>query len=169
MSTSCSAEIKMQVLSKILQFSWQERIQEIKLFNYCTEKDQKIFGLNCHHKDRNLPLTKWANQQWQIIMFVGILQVLNKRTTMALNCSPEFKTSTQTQCSRAFWYLRPPFEQSQKSSTMKSSIPNFKHLSQVVLQKKIFEYFSTSFYGMNLGPPGKDPSWILRPSFEQNW
>ena len=88
---------------------------------------------------------------------------------MALNRSPEFKTSTQTQCSTAFWYLRPSFEQTQKSSTMKSSIPNFKHLGQVVLKKKIFEYFFMYFYGLNLGPPRKEPFWILPHSFEQNW
>ena len=31
-------------------------------------------------------------------------------------------------------------------------IPNFKHLSRVVLKKKIFEYFSTYFYDLNLEP-----------------
>ena len=31
-------------------------------------------------------------------------------------------------------------------------------LSQVVL-KKIFEYFSMYFYGLNLGPPCLGPSW----------
>ena len=38
---------KKWILSKILQFSWQEQIQKIKLFKYYTEKD---------HLDRNLPL-----------------------------------------------------------------------------------------------------------------
>ena len=88
---------------------------------------------------------------------------------MGLNRSPEFQTLTQTRCSRALWYLRPPFEQTQKSSTMKSSILNFKHLIQVVLKKKIFEYFSMYFYGLNLEPLAKKPPWILGTSFEQNW
>ena len=46
---------KMQILSKILRFSWQEQIQKIK-FKYYTEKDKNKFGQNCHHSDRNLPL-----------------------------------------------------------------------------------------------------------------
>ena len=33
----------------------------------------------------------------------------------------------------------------------------------MVLKKKIFEYFSMYFYGLNLGSPGKKPSWILGP------
>ena len=41
-------------------------------------------------------------------------------------------------------------------------------LSQVVL-KKIFEYFSMYFYGLNLGPCWLGPSWTLGPSFEQTW
>ena len=36
---------------------------------------------------------------------------------------------------------------------MRCYIPNFKHLSQVVLKKKILKYFSVYFYGLNLGPP----------------
>ena len=35
---------------------------------------------------------------------------------------------------------------------------NLKHLSQVVLKKKIFEYFSIYFYDLNLGPLGAGPS-----------
>ena len=31
----------MQILRKILQLSWQEQIQKIKLFKYYTEKDKK--------------------------------------------------------------------------------------------------------------------------------
>ena len=50
---------KTRILSKILRFSWQEQIQKIKIFNYYTELDKKIFGQNCHHWDRNLPLMKW--------------------------------------------------------------------------------------------------------------
>ena len=34
-------------------------------------------------------------------------------------------------------------------------IPKFTHLSQVVLKKKIFEYFSMYFYGLNLGPQAR--------------
>ena len=34
-------------------------------------------------------------------------------------------------------------------------IPNFKHLSQVVLKNKIFQYFYMYFYGSNLGPPAR--------------
>ena len=30
-----------QILSKILRFSWQGRIQKIKIFKYYTEKDKK--------------------------------------------------------------------------------------------------------------------------------
>ena len=36
---------------------------------------------------------------------------------------------------------------------------NFKHLIQVILNKKIFEYISMHFYGSNLGPPGPGLSW----------
>ena len=39
----------------------------------------------------------------------------------------------------------------------KCFISNLKHLSQVVL-KKISEYVSVYFYGLNLGPPGAGPS-----------
>ena len=67
------------------------------------------------------------------------------------------------------WTLGPSFEQNWLRTTRQCYIPNFKHLSQVVLKKKIFEYFSMFFYGLNLGPPGKGPSWILGSSFEQNW
>ena len=52
---------------------------------------------------------------------------------------------------------------------MQCYIPNFKHLSQTVLKKKIFEYFSMYFYGLNLGRPAAGPFWNLGPSFEQTW
>ena len=87
---------------------------------------------------------------------------------------------------------------------MQCYIPNFKHLSQVVLKKETFQYFSMYFYGsnlgsmcrghlgacgldlnnfgkrplgnlsvfsygLNLGPPGAEPSWSLGPSYEQTW
>ena len=43
------------------------------------------------------------------------------------------------------WILGPLFEQNWLKTTRQSYIPNFKHLSQVVLKKKIFEYFSMYF------------------------
>ena len=51
-------------------------------------------------------------------------------------------------------------------TTKQCYIPKFKHLSQEVLMKKTFKYFSMYFYGLNLGPPVADPSWTLGPSFE---
>ena len=45
---------KMPILSKILQ----QKIHNIKLFKYYTKKDKTIFGQNCHHEGRNLPLRK---------------------------------------------------------------------------------------------------------------
>ena len=35
---------------------------------------------------------------------------------------------------------------------MQCYIPNFKHMSKVILKKKIFEYFSMYFCGLKLGP-----------------
>ena len=61
----------------------------------------------------------------------------NKRAMLALNRSPEFKSS-KTQCGRGFWYLRLLLEQTEKSSTMQLSTSNFKYLRQVVLKHKIF-------------------------------
>ena len=50
---------------------------------------------------------------------------------MALNRSPEFKSSNQKpNAAELFGTLRPPFEQIWKSFTMQCSIPNFRHLSQ---------------------------------------
>ena len=40
---------EMQILSKILPFSWQEQIQKIRLFKYYTEKDKRKVGQNGHH------------------------------------------------------------------------------------------------------------------------
>ena len=34
---------KTLILSKILQFSWQEQIQKMKIFKYYTEKDKKKY------------------------------------------------------------------------------------------------------------------------------
>ena len=58
---------KMQILSRILQFSWQERIQKMKLFKYYTDKDKHKFWQNCH-QDRNLPLIwhyEWAHYTYR--------------------------------------------------------------------------------------------------------
>ena len=38
-----------------------------------------------------------------------------------------------------------------------------------ILKKKIFFVFSMYLNGLNLGAPGKETSWILGPSIEQNW
>ena len=48
------------------------------------------------------------------------------------------------------WNLGPSFEQTWCRTTRQCYILNFKHLSQVVLKKKIFEYFAMYFYGLNL-------------------
>ena len=56
-------------------------------------------------------------------------------------------------CARPSWTQGPLFEQISKGPLgMLCYIPNFKHLSKVVLKKKIFEYFSMYFHGANLGP-----------------
>ena len=49
------------------------------------------------------------------------------------------------------------FQKSEQSGSVEDFdfflfIPNFKHLSQVVLKQKIYQYFSMYFYGSNLGP-----------------
>ena len=67
------------------------------------------------------------------------------------------------------WILVPFFEQNWQKTMRLSYIPNLKHLKQVVLKKKIFEYFSMYFYDLNLGPHDAGPSWTLEPSFEQTW
>ena len=36
-------------------------------------------------------------------------------------------------------------------------------------EEEKFKYFSMYLYGLNLGPPGKEPYWILGPSIEQKW
>ena len=36
-------------------------------------------------------------------------------------------------------------------------------------EEKDFLIFFMYFYGLNPGPPGGGPSWILGPSFEQTW
>ena len=67
------------------------------------------------------------------------------------------------------WTLGPSFQQTWQRATRQCYKTNFKHLSQKVLKKKIFEYFSMYFYGLNLEPPQVEPSWILGPSFELIW
>ena len=58
---------------------------------------------------------------------------------MALNRSPEFKSSNlKPSAAELFGILRPPYEQTQKSSTIQASTPNFKHLNQVVLKQLFF-------------------------------
>ena len=52
------------------------------------------------------------------------------------------------------WFLGPLFKQTWKKITRQCHIPKFKHLSHVLLKKKIFEYFFLYFYGSNIGPPG---------------
>ena len=51
--------------------------------------------------------------------------------------------------------LGPSFEQTWLRTTRQCCIPNFKHLSQVVLKKKIYKNFYMYFYGSNLGPPAR--------------
>ena len=48
------------------------------------------------------------------------------------------------------WTLGPSFEETREKTTSRCYLLNFKHLSQVVLKKKMFEYFSMYFYGSNL-------------------
>ena len=69
----------------------------------------------------------------------------------------------------AFLWFEPTTPDQRPSWTRQCYVPNFKHLGQVVLKKKIFEYISMHFYGLNLGPPGAGPSWTLGPWFEQTW
>ena len=78
----------------------------------------------------------------------------NKRAKMALNRSHEFKISNpKPSAAELFGTLRLPFEQIQKSSTMRLTIPNFKHLSQVVLKQKGFYIFSYAFLCLKLRSP----------------
>ena len=51
---------------------------------------------------------------------------------------------------------------------MQASIPNFKHLSQVVL-KQIFFILPMYCYASNPGAPGIRQFWTLGPWFEQTW
>ena len=65
-------------------------------------------------------------------------EIKNKRANIALIRSPEFKSSSpKPSAADLFGTLRPTFEQTQNSSSMQSSIPNFKCLSQEVLKQKI--------------------------------
>ena len=56
------------------------------------------------------------------------------------------------------WTLEPSFEQIWLGTTRQCYIPNFKHLSLMVLKKKMFKNFFMYFYGLNLGPPAMGPS-----------
>ena len=64
---------------------------------------------------------------------------------------------------RPSWTLGPSFEQTWYRCTRQCYIPNFKHLGQVVLKKKIFQYISVHYHGSNLGPlaRGHLGSWDL--------
>ena len=46
-----------------------------------------------------------------------------------------------------------------------TNIPNFKHLSKAVLEKKIFKYISF----LNQRLPAAGPFWTPGPPFEQTW
>ena len=74
-----------------------------------------------------------------------------------------------TPCLGPSWTLGPSFEKPWYRTTRQCYIPNFKHLSQVILKKKILEYFSIYFYGLNLSPYSAGPSWIQGPPSEQTW
>ena len=76
---------------------------------------------------------------------------------MALNRSPEFNSCNPKLSAAELFGTRPPFEQTQKSSTMQSTIPNFKHLSQGVLKLQIFFILPMYFYASNSGAPGVWP------------
>ena len=52
-----------------------------------------------------------------------------------------------------------------KLGTRQCYIPYFKHMSQAVLQKKIFKYISFLY----TRPHATGPFWILGPPFEQFW
>ena len=53
---------------------------------------------------------------------------------------------------RPSWTLGPSFEQTWYRCSRQCYIPNFKHMGQVVLKKKSFQYISVHFHGSNLGP-----------------
>ena len=67
-----------------------------------------------------------------------------------------------------FRTLRPWFEQIWYRTTRQCYIPNFQYLRQVVLKKKIFEYFPCISVS-NLGFSGAGPFWTPGLSFEQTW
>ena len=52
---------------------------------------------------------------------------------------------------------RPSFEQTWYNIISQSYIPNVKHLSKVVPEKKIFEFFSIFLYGSDQGRPWVGP------------
>ena len=61
---------------------------------------------------------------------------------MALNHSPEFNFEPKTQCNTAFWYPEGHHLSKLKRATKQCSIPNFKHLSQVILRQNFVSIFS---------------------------
>ena len=88
---------------------------------------------------------------------------------MALDRSPKFKSSNPKPSQQSFLVPGPLFEKTQKSSTMQSSRPIFKHLSQLVLKQKIFFILPIYFYASNPGASSIRPFWALGPWFEQTW
>ena len=68
---------------------------------------------------------------------------------MALN--RVLRVQTQNQMQHSFLVPEATIEQTQKSSTIKFSIQNFKHLSQVVLKQKIFFVLPMYFYASKPG------------------
>ena len=72
-------------------------------------------------------------------------------------------------CLGPSWTLCPSFEETWLRTTRQCYIPNVKNLSQVVLKKKILEYFSMYFYGLNLSPHSVGPCWNPGPPSEQTW
>ena len=71
---------------------------------------------------------------------------------MDLTRSPEFKSSnTKPSAAELFGTLRPPFEQTQKSSTTQSSIPNHASEPSGPEEEDFFKYFPLYFYASNSG------------------
>ena len=64
-----------------------------------------------------------------------------------------YGSKTKTSVAEQFWILGPSFDTSK--SSRHCFIPYFKYLSQVVLKKKLFEYFSMYLYGSSPRPIGR--------------
>ena len=70
-------------------------------------------------------------------------------------------------CRRAVWTLGPSFEQA--SQRFIKQCFKLKHMSLMVLKKRIFGYLFVYFYCSNPGTSELGPIWILGPAFEQTW